>query len=887
MTNLNIAKLYLANNSTATAAQIDTAVTDGTANTAVQALSTAAFVEAAYQAAFGRAADAEGLAYWSNEIDANGMAKDDAFMTALNYGATVYVAPTAENPLVIGGVTFTAATVSATDDVAVAANKATAEAAAAAISVGEAAAIVATVTEVATTVTAASDAVAVVVAANTPDAPDASQTFTLTTGTDTFDGASGDDTINSLAGTLNAADIIFDEASNNDNDTLNVTLNAAGAAATISNIENINVTVDSLIGATASFNAANTFGSNITMVAGAVLDGAASVLTLGTNNLTAGTGISSLTATAIATGVTIDLGSATEVNLDSATATNDITINVNGDSKAAIGSTTAFDVITLNVTADSDLDLINAAAVNSQTGNIIVTGAGNLTLSDAEVLTNDTITNSGTGTVEASIDAAGAVVATGWDVEKITATADMNNNAITVSSGMTLEAAKLQTSMEIASGTALTKDVVTLNTAYNHVTDLTFTNFEEATVNATSGTVTIADLIYSVATAKAILTGAADKVIITDIDAPKLDASAFAGTLVVTEADVLLTDIKSGTGAGTFTLGAVDMSFTGQSGADKIDAQALAANTLSAQLSSGNDTIKMSFATAVAGTIVADGGDGVDTLWVKAATDADAATISIANFEKIEIENQTVSAVDATTAVTLLGSVVSAKTLDITTDEAADTVAVTIEIDKALTDLSNITLTNIDVFNVDAAATAGSVIKGSAGIDLISTAATDIVITGNAGNDIVDFTAIGDSIATSMISMTDYTANADKIDFVGVSTVIADLTSGNTDVAALETSGATLTEEVWAVVSNGMLSLQALNTDDAEFDTLAEMLLVADTVLGNAETVLAFEFSGNTYVVESDSLDAGVLDNVIELTGTTGFTSVSAAAAAADTIFIA
>ena len=48
MTNLNIAKLYLATNATATAAQIDAAITDGSAATAVTALTGTTLLNAKY-----------------------------------------------------------------------------------------------------------------------------------------------------------------------------------------------------------------------------------------------------------------------------------------------------------------------------------------------------------------------------------------------------------------------------------------------------------------------------------------------------------------------------------------------------------------------------------------------------------------------------------------------------------------------------------------------------------------------------------------------------------------------------------------------------------------------------------------------------------------------
>jgi len=145
MTNLQIAKLYLATNATATSAQIDTAVTDGTALTAINALSATAFLEASYQAAFGRSVDADGTAAYLTKLT-DGTLTKDGFAAILNAGAAIYPS--------------TGAFVSLnTADKAVIVNKTTVETAADTLTVGATAVQLKTVTDVATTATVAVEAV--------------------------------------------------------------------------------------------------------------------------------------------------------------------------------------------------------------------------------------------------------------------------------------------------------------------------------------------------------------------------------------------------------------------------------------------------------------------------------------------------------------------------------------------------------------------------------------------------------------------------------------------------------------------------------------------------------------------------------------------------------
>ena len=368
MTNLQIAKLYLATDSTLTATAIDAAITDGSALTAVTALTQTALLNAAYQAAFGRDADAEGLAYWGDRLD-NGLTTT-GLVDSLVAGAAAYVAPTAENPLVIGDLTFTAATVGGENDVAVAAAKAAVEASATNINVAEAALLLEPVVDAATEATAATaistDYVAV--------------TAALTTAADTLTGGKANDTFTAQVLTLNDTDSIVDSSAL-DSDTFTAEINGNIANTfTTTNVENIEITalgsytldMKKMTGVEA-FTTKNSAG-NLTL--NTVESAAMSIAFEGndTNNVTANYATGALTGTTDALIVNLNTASAVNLDVDS-----------------------GFESATINVTGASDLDLFATTSAKDVT----IAGTGTLDVADGimTVVDNLTITNTAAVTI--------------------------------------------------------------------------------------------------------------------------------------------------------------------------------------------------------------------------------------------------------------------------------------------------------------------------------------------------------------------------------------------------------------------------------------------------------------------------------------------------------
>ncbi len=198
--------------------------------------------------------------------------------------------------------------------------------------------------------------------------------------------------------------------------------------------------------------------------------------------------------------------------------------------------------------------------------------------------------------------------------------------------------------------------------------------------------------------------------------------------------------------------------------------------------------------------------------------------------------------------------------------------------------------------NLSGGASADTITAGT-GDDTINGGAGADTLTGGAGDDEFDF-ASGTSTESSMDKITDYqaaaaTADNDTIDII---TGTKGANSSSVDVKSA-ISGGSGGETVTASVSDGVVTLAG--SDKGLINTLSEWIdaVSIDGVIKKAADdadsvgVVAFEFDGNTYLVESnDTFNNNTANvsivSVIELTGLTGVTAV-ADAAAANTVLIA
>ena len=332
-----------------------------------------------------------------------------------------------------------------------------------------------------------------------------------------------------------------------------------------------------------------------------------------------------------------------------------------------------------------------------------------------------------------------------------------------------------------------------------------------------------------------------------------------------------------------------------------------------------NITMNGDGATAV---IDIDGGEGNDTLILDAGIDLSSSTLTLTSVETIEL-------IGGGTSQKIAASDISGVSFSVS-ESGAGTAVLTVTADQTTINLSNLRFESsfaigVDSILVDASdASSGVTITGSIGDDTITGSnaddiingddATDIIsggtgddtidggngadtLTGGAGDDEFDFTS-GSSTESEMDSITDYQADADDehndtIDNI-TGTVGADTSSVDVKSAI---SGGSGSEVVTASVTTGIVTLTG--ADSGSIDSLAEWIAAVSVdgviALGaddaDSTGTVAFQFNGNTYVVESnDTFDNDTpnvdIVSVIELTGITGITAVSDAAAAS-TILIA
>lgn len=316
------------------------------------------------------------------------------------------------------------------------------------------------------------------------------------------------------------------------------------------------------------------------------------------------------------------------------------------------------------------------------------------------------------------------------------------------------------------------------------------------------------------------------------------------------------------------------------------------------------------------------GGGGSDTLSLAAGVDLSASNLTLTSVERILLTG-------GGTTQKIAASDVSGATLQLAED-GTGTAVFTVVADQTTINLSNFTFASSFASGTDSvvvnasSSSSGVTVTGTSGDDTITGsnandnlsggASADTIsggtgndtinggsgadtLTGGAGDDEFDF-ASGTSTEASMDKITDYQAAAadadnDTIDLV-TGAKGADSTSIDVKSAIAGGGGG---ETVTATVTNGVATLSG--SDAGLIDTLSEWIdaVSVDGVIkkaaddADAVGVVAFQLSGNTYLVESnDTFDNNTANvsivSVIELTGLTGVTAV-ADAAAANTVLIA
>lgn len=600
----------------------------------------------------------------------------------------------------------------------------------------------------------ATDPAAALIEANKPG-PVIGQTFALTAGVDTLIGTSGNDTFNGTSGNVQAADILIDQ-STTDNDTANLVVTAAYTPANITNIENVNLDwnafgaasydlenvtgakqitlTSSKVGYLGDATVANAKGNSITAGAGTVgtltvtgvtsagatinAEKAVGVSVTGTGTsakatVTAGANTTSVT-TSVLANATIDAGKATTVSVTDVNASSQTTLTVNANAAITNAITGK---LTLNAADGNKVSLTNAIGAEMTVG-----GAGNVELTvvanalDAKTLVN--AKTAGSLTVKTAD-------ANGEDVSKIQAsviefTAAQASGSTTVANGQTVK----------YSGAAGTIDIVTAGDGKADVVNAIVTkNQNSLTVDSTTETLKLGveaatlvsgtDLTIGTLTLKkaAGATGIANKVIIEGaldlaltnvvaIDKNNLvDATKLAGDLTVgTASDV---QIAGGTGklAVTSTGTTTEVAVVGQSADDTVTAS-VTTGAVSAVLGDGKNTVTAAALTS--GTVVVNSGSGDDTVAVGGAGTISSGVVNLnLGNGKNDVTVRTAAASTAKVTVvtgegadtvTFGGSTAAGANLSINTGAGADT----LKLDNA-TDLTlgTVTLAGIETIVIN------------------------------------------------------------------------------------------------------------------------------------------------------------------------------------------
>lgn len=388
-------------------------------------LSNAEIINTLYQNLFGRDAEPAGLLSWTGKLNSgeetvasialqlsfSAQGTDADSITAKISAANAFTDEVAGSSANIIGFSGNDAAASARTWLATVTDSASSTAAIAGVS------------------TAVSDSIA---AQNPAAGPDAAQTFTATTGLDTFTGGSGNDTVNALPTTLTVGDTV-DGGAGTDTLTLTTSLSANTAldGFNTSNLESFNVSMsDSDTGN------AETLTLNMSSAAA----GTVQVSGLGTtvandtvtfNNLAGGTTVSMRSATDLNTTANFvaaaTAGTADAVSVElagvSRTAATDVTLTIG----------TGFE--TLNIDSSGSASRLDQITTTTATA-INITGNANLTVDtdlDATTVTVDASAFTGNLSIDTSNDAAPNTAVAGVDVADITVTGGSGNDNIDVS----------------------------------------------------------------------------------------------------------------------------------------------------------------------------------------------------------------------------------------------------------------------------------------------------------------------------------------------------------------------------------------------------------------------------------------------------------------------
>ncbi len=535
------------------------------------------------------------------------------------------------------------------------------------------------------------------------DTPDPAIRYILTAGADLIESGDGNDTFEATSATLTAPDFIADKT-NTDDDLLTVVQTEAASAATISNIERINVLVDVFNGEEAPFNASGITGARITINSEKLgFNGQAALSGAGANAIIAGNAVSQLEVKGLTTG-SVDAGGALGLTIEGSTANTSL-VTVNGDIDLTVSGTQAVRLQTTEA-AEIRYDSPSAFATTLE-------GSQDLTLimQAEDINPAHSITDNSVNAISTVRTDASAFNASKFQVDQIQL---VGSNSVSASIS---NSARLLTSQDMSTlliSPALSgSSAVTVSTAHS----IGLLNLTAANLTSTlevSGTNTIDDL--RVGSNPVTLTGSGS-LTIGSTDAGEIHAGALAANLSLLATTNNTLTLTTGPGGADYSVptGSTTV-YKGGTGRDSVNASALNSGSLNADLGAGNDTVRLPISSVAEITLT--GGIGTDTLTIENKLNtASFKAFTFTGFETIQLPNPTINSADALEA-SFKGSELSGQALTFEAIEPIDVTTINVSADTSSTDLSRLTLVDIDEFIITGQ-TSAETLYGSSGSDRI------------------------------------------------------------------------------------------------------------------------------------------------------------------------
>lgn len=780
MTNLNIAKLYLATNTTATAAQIDAAIADGSAATAVTALTGTTLLNAIYQAAFGRDADAEGTAYWTS-VSLTG----DALVSAIMAGAAKY--PTT------GALAATAA-----NDVVVADLKAAVEASSTNINVAEAVLLIAPVVDIATQTTATTTITTDYVVVND----------SLTTANDELTGGKANDTFTASITTVNPLDSIVDTGTL-DNDTLNMEINSNVAATfTTTNVENVNATLygaltidmTKMTGVNSLTTTDSTGALILTNINNAAMEFGMSNSVAAANNINAGFVAGTLSGASDT--LTLNMTDATSAVMTAPAGYEAVSINSNGTSNS-IQTFTATGVTSYTITGAAALDLDMTAG-----GGIVAAK----TL-DASAMTGALTTgtpNVVTGLASSAIT--GAATAT-----TITLGSGNDNIAFTANAVSTVTLGEGDDTLQLTGAASATKGTVVLAGAGDDSIIVNSGLVTSDLINAGTGTDTVT--LASATGSNMVLRGVENLVV---------NNAAVGANVIVSSDTALAVSVAAGTTAGATMAGVSVTGLSTDSTVSINDAAGAVAGisgtvvigyaTNAAQAAA---TIDVNTAYAASATTISNVGD----VTIDLAKDATMGTVTVSGATDLTITGAGAISAGSVADATASGDVLKNVTITTSSDLVGDAITA-----------ATMASTKLETLEITAArsVSVGNVVASK---NLSSVALTSTLGSATAGN-------IGAATVTSITSIDvsgKTAASVGTIDAINVGTINISASAGAVSAAAIAGAASVASTIGDITISGKTVSALSIGAaaSAAVADTLSDITISSTTASVGAVTIVS------------------------------------------------